>query len=167
MPPPRSTPSLFFRFFFTAARLEKRPLLLLPPLESSMRCVNRMPCTGVPAPARGRAARRVNQPAAVVVAASAAASSSSSSSSPDARSRGASAKAVASSSGRPAVDAPTSSPSCSLAGPRTTRWQPRPRPRRCRWVRKDWRKDERGSFFFRRQCCSLDWCGDVGSSLLF
>ena len=61
----------------------------------------------------------------------------------------------------------TSSPSCSLAGPRTTRWQPRPRPRRCRWVRKDWRKDERGSFFFRRQCCSLDWCGDVGSSLLF
>lgn len=85
-------------------RLEKRPPPHPPP-QGSMRCVNRTPCSGLAAPPRGRAGRRVNRP--IVASASAASSSSS----PDAaRSRGASAKAVASSSGRPAVDALTSSP---------------------------------------------------------
>ena len=91
------------RFFHHRPASKKRPPPPPPP-KGSMRCVNRTPCSGLQAPPRGRAARR-----AVVIASASAASSSSSS--PDAaRSRGASAKAVASSSGRPAVDAPTSSP---------------------------------------------------------
>jgi len=76
--------------------------------KGSMRFVKCVPGAGAIAPPRGRAAR-VKLPASpVVVAAAAGSSAASSSSSSDARARGASAKAVASSSGRPAVDAPTS-----------------------------------------------------------